>query len=32
MRVSQRKRKTSKYSRFAWTMDPEGNRVEPWKP
>jgi predicted enzyme related to lactoylglutathione lyase len=26
------KREDSKYGRFAWIMDPEGNRIELWEP
>jgi len=26
------KREDSKYGRFAWTSDPEGNRIELWEP
>jgi predicted enzyme related to lactoylglutathione lyase len=25
-------RKDYDYCRFAWTMDPEGNRIELWEP
>ncbi len=26
------RRENSKYGRFAWVMDPEGNRIELWEP
>ncbi len=26
------KREDSEYGRFAWIMDPEGNRIELWEP
>jgi hypothetical protein len=26
------KRENSAYGRFAWIMDPEGNRIELWEP
>ena len=30
--VQVEKREDSEYGRFAWVMDPEGNRVELWEP
>jgi predicted enzyme related to lactoylglutathione lyase len=26
------RRENSEYGRFAWIMDPEGNRIELWEP
>ena len=30
--VAIEKREDFEYGRFAWIMDPEGNRIEPWEP
>jgi len=30
--VAIEKREDYEYGRFAWIMDPEGNRIEPWEP
>jgi predicted enzyme related to lactoylglutathione lyase len=30
--VTEEKREDSDYGRFAWIMDPEGNRIELWEP
>ena len=30
--VAIEKREDSEYGRFAWIMDPEGNRIELWEP